>query len=111
MRKVLPALADWAIRIGAVVGTVVLANAFAPAAHAQEAVTAAQNFTTMMRNVAGGAAGGLFVGGLLFKGIGAWASMPRLGMGGVAAMGIAVLLGVANRVLTFATDSANYILG
>ena len=106
-RRSLPALA------GALV--VVLALALADPAFAQGtgggAEQAATNFTTMMTNVARAAAAGFFFGGLVLAAVGSFGGMPKVALMGKGGAVFGVLLFLAQRLYTFATDTAQGILG
>jgi hypothetical protein len=72
---------------------------------------AAENFTTLMQNVARAAAAGFFFGGLVFIAIGSFAGMPKLAMMGKGGAVFGVVLFLAQRLYSFATNTASGILG
>ena len=72
---------------------------------------AATNFTTLMTNVARAAAAGFFFGGLVLIAVGIFGGMPRLAASGKGSAVFGVVLFLAQRLYTFATSTAQGILG
>ena len=98
----------------ALVYAVLLALAVVEPSYAQAtggAEQAAANFTTLMTNVAKAAAAGFFFGGLVFIAIGSFAGMPKLAMMGKGGAVFGVVLFLAQRLYSFATNTASGILG
>lgn len=71
----------------------------------------ATNFTTLMTNVAKAAAAGFFFGGLVFIAIGNFGGMPKVAAMGKGGAVFGVVLFLAQRLYTFATSTAQGILG
>jgi hypothetical protein len=72
---------------------------------------AATNFTTLMTNVARAAAAGFFFGGLVLAAIGGFGGMPKVALMGKSGAVFGVVLFLAQRLYTFATTTAQGILG
>jgi hypothetical protein len=72
---------------------------------------AATNFTTLMTSVARAAAAGFFFGGLVLAAVGGFGGMPRVALMGKSGAVFGVVLFLAQRLYTFATETAQSILG
>lgn len=92
-----------------------LSVVFASPTYAQvaggDAERAATNFTTLMTNLARLAAAGFFFGGLLLTGGGSFFGMPKVAMMGKGGAVFGVVLFLAQRLYTFATNTTGGILG
>ncbi len=85
--------------------------AVAEPASAQGVEAVATNFTTLMTNVARAAAAGFFFGGLVFIAVGSFGGMPKVAAMGKGGAVFGVVLFLAQRLYTFATNTAGGILG
>ena len=108
VRPALPALAG-ALLLALLAATPAFAQA--TGAMGGGAEQAATNFTTLMTNVARAAAAGFFFGGLVLAAIGAFGGSPKVALMGKGGAVFGVVLFLAQRLYTFATTTAQGILG
>lgn len=86
----------------------------AAAAHAQEAapaVAAAGRFTTLMNGVLLAVAGGIGAASLIIGGLGTAFGSAKMASVLRPGLAIAVVMGLASRVLDFLTKNGTYLLG
>ena len=107
-RRVLPALLV-ALALALLAAEPALAQGTGAAGGGAE--QAATNFTTLMTNVARAAAAGFFFGGLVLAAIGGFGGMPKVALMGKSGAVFGVVLFLAQRLYTFATSTAQGILG
>jgi hypothetical protein len=108
VRVALPALAGALLLALAAVEPALAQATGATGGGAEQAAT---NFTTLMQNVARAAAAGFFFGGLVLAAIGGFGGMPKVALMGKSGAVFGVVLFLAQRLYTFATTTAQGILG
>lgn len=84
---------------------------FPAPAHAQEAIAAAGRFTTLVTQLVGATALGVGGCALLIGGLGTAFGMAKAAAILRPGLILAVVMGLANRVLSFLTDNGRFILG